>query len=65
MIYSWRDWALKEPAVIGIIPYHWAFDSKDENGNLRFLGVRDMHPSVLNTHRDIINSINCEYNPEQ
>jgi len=54
--YRWRDWALSEPDVIGILAFTW----KSWNYPV-WVGTRDMHKVVQNSHQNIINAINCEY----
>jgi hypothetical protein len=54
--YRWRDWALSEPDVIGIIGFHWKSWNYPS-----WVGTRDMHKVVQNSHQNIINAINCDY----
>jgi len=54
--YRWRDWALSQPEVIGILGFNWI----SWNYPL-WVGTRDMHKVVQNSHQNIINAINCDY----
>ena len=57
LTYAWRDWALKEPSVVGILAFGWDFDGSGHN----FSGARDLPESIRNAHRSIIDSIDCSY----
>lgn len=54
--YRWRDWALSEPSVVGILGFTWG--SWDYPS---WVGTRDMHKVVQNSHQNIINAMNCDY----
>lgn len=54
--YRWRDWALSEPDIIGIVAFNWKSWNYPS-----WVGTRDMHKVVQNSHQNIINAINCDY----
>lgn len=53
----WRDWALSDPDILGIVGFTWpSWDYPN------FVGTRDIHKVVQNSHQNIIYAINCDYN---
>lgn len=54
--YKWRDWVLSEPDVLGIVGFTWRSWNYPD-----WVGTRDMHKTVQNSHQNIINAINCDY----
>lgn len=54
--YRWRDWALSEPDLIGIVGFTWNSWNYPVS-----VGTKDMHKVVQKSHQNIINAINCDY----
>jgi len=57
--YRWRDWAISEPDVIGILGFSWNSSNYPVS-----VGTRDMHKVVQNAHQNIINAIDCDFNDQ-